>query len=113
MPDPDNPPEDHIRITCFQRFLPVMDSYHPICFTKTTGSNDADGVSPKESVHRAINENPRNASLTLPPASSASVGHVALALMTRKFWRPGRELRIGFQGGSTWQKVRRTTLQLH
>ncbi|UNI13346.1 hypothetical protein JDV02_000097 [Purpureocillium takamizusanense] len=81
-----------------------MESYGPICFTKILGVNDDDSIPPKESVSLAIGENPRNGSLTLPPAPTAPGGPLGLAMMTRKFWAPGRELKINFQGGSTWQK---------
>ncbi|KPM39403.1 hypothetical protein AK830_g7146 [Neonectria ditissima] len=81
-----------------------MDSYGPICFTKILGVNDEDGIPPKESVSNAIKENPRNGSLTLPPAPTAPGGPLGLAMLTRNFWLAGRELKIGFQGGSTWQK---------
>lgn len=82
-----------------------MDSYGPICFTKIIGVNDGNDVPPKESIFRALSENPRNGSLTLTPAPQAPGGPLRLAMMTRKFWRPGRELKIGFQGGTSWQKV--------
>ncbi|KAL3965565.1 metalloprotease protein [Purpureocillium lilacinum] len=81
-----------------------MASYGPVCFTKILGVNDEDSIPPKESVAKAVEENPRNGSLTLPPAPTAPGGPLGLAMMTRKFWLPGRELKIGFQGGSTWQK---------
>ncbi|KAK7430897.1 hypothetical protein QQZ08_002425 [Neonectria magnoliae] len=81
-----------------------MDSYGPICFTKILGVNDEDDIPAKESVSKAVKENPRNGSLTLPPAPTAPGGPLGLAMMTRNFWLPGRELKIGFQGGSTWQK---------
>ncbi len=82
-----------------------MASYGPVCFTKILGVNDEDSIPPKESVAKAVEENPRNGSLTLPPAPTAPGGPLGLAMMMRKFWLPGRELKIGFQGGSTWQKV--------
>jgi hypothetical protein len=82
-----------------------MDSYGPICFTKIIGVNNEDSIPPKESVSRAVQENPRNASLTLPPAPTVPGGPLGLAMLTRNFWRPGRELKIGFKGGSTFQKV--------
>ena len=82
-----------------------MDSHGPICFTKILGVHDEDAIPPKESVANAVSENPRNGSLTLPPAPNVPGGPLGLAIVTRKFWLAGRELKIGFQGGSTWQKV--------
>ncbi|WKT53671.1 Peptidase, metallopeptidase [Fusarium oxysporum f. sp. vasinfectum] len=81
-----------------------MDLYGPICFTKLLGVNDDEEIPPNESVHHAIKENPRNGSLTMPPAPTATDGPLGLAMMTRKFWKPGRELKIGFKGGTEWQK---------
>ncbi|WYZ38153.1 hypothetical protein EsH8_III_000067 [Colletotrichum jinshuiense] len=82
-----------------------MDSYGPICFTKIIGVNSEEDIPPKDSVSNALKENPRNGSLTLPPASTAPIGPLGLAMMTRNFWLRGRELKIGFKSGSTWQKV--------
>ncbi|KAM6504666.1 hypothetical protein FSOLCH5_015170 [Fusarium solani] len=81
-----------------------MDTYGPICFTKLLGVNDDEEIPPNESVHQAIKENPRNGSLTLPPAPTAPSGPLGLAMITRKFWQPGRELKISFKGGTEWQK---------
>jgi hypothetical protein len=111
MADQDKEPNDLIKITCFDpsfnfRSTSTMESYKPVCFTKILGVNDDDTISAKESMQRAVEENPRNGSLTIPPAPMAPGGPLGLAMMTRKFWRPGRELKIGFQGGSQWQKVR-------
>ncbi|GJF00935.1 zincin-like metalloprotease, partial [Phanerochaete sordida] len=103
MADSASPPEDPIRITCFQPIYSVMDSYGPICFVKAIGANNDHDA--KDSVQRAIRENPRNGSLSLPASAAApSEGRQRLAVMVGKFWAPGRELRIGFQGGSPWQK---------
>ncbi|KAI8650653.1 ZnMc domain-containing protein [Fusarium keratoplasticum] len=99
-----NPPEDLIKITCPKPLIPAMASYGPICFTKILGVRDEDDIPPKESVANAVSENPRNGSLTLPPAPTAPGGPLGLAMVTRKFWLAGRNLKIGFQGGSTWQK---------
>lgn len=98
-------PEDIVKITCFEPFIFPMDSYGPICFTKILGVNDEDTLSAKESTSKALEENPRNGSLTIPPAPLAPGGPLGLAMVTRKFWLPGRELKIGFQGGTSWQKV--------
>jgi hypothetical protein len=109
MADQDKEPNDLIKITCFDpsfnfRSTSTMESYKAVCFTKILGVNDDDTISAKESMQRAVEENPRNGSLTIPPAPMAPGGPLGLAMMTRKFWRPGRELKIGFQGGSQWQK---------
>lgn len=82
-----------------------MDSYGPICFTKILGIKDDSDIPPEESVSRAVTENPRNGSLTQASAPQAPGGPLGLAMMTGNFWRPGRELKIGFKGGSSWQKV--------
>ncbi|EOD47349.1 uncharacterized protein JDV02_000097 [Neofusicoccum parvum] len=75
-----------------------------VCFTKVLGVQDNHSIPAKESVSNAVKENPRNGALTLPPAPNAPGGPLGLAMMTRRFWRPGRELRIAFQGGSQWQQ---------
>lgn len=100
-----NPPDDLIKITCFEPIYSIMDSYGPICFTKIIGVNDEDDISPEKSVAQAVEENPRNGSLTIPPAPMAPGGPLGLAMVTRKFWLAGRELKISFQGGTSWQKV--------
>lgn len=82
-----------------------MNSYKPICFTKVLGVRGKDAIPPKESVSNALEENPRNGSLTVPPAHNAPGGPLGLAMMTRTFWRPGRELKVAFKGGSQWQRV--------
>jgi len=111
MTTPTNRPNNLIKITCFEPIYSIMDSYGPICFSKTIGVNDEEEIPQKESVSKAIEENPRNGSLTLPPVSAVPDGPLSLALMTRKFWLAGRELKIGFQGGSTWQKVGKILLR--
>ncbi|KAG6354008.1 hypothetical protein INS49_004979 [Diaporthe citri] len=93
-----------IKTTCYDPIFSIMDSYWPICLTKTFGFNDENGILPMGSVSAALTENPRNGALTLPPAPQLLGGSQHLAMMTGKFWRPGRELNIGFQGGSSWQK---------
>lgn len=105
MSNPANPFRNPIKITCFEPIFSIMDSYGPICFTKIIGVNDENDIPPMESISRAVAENPRNGSLTLAPAPQAPGGPLGLAMMTRNFWRPGRELKIGFQGGSSWQQV--------
>lgn len=102
-------PRNHIKIICFEPIFSTMDSYGPICFTKILGVKDGSDIPPEESVSRAVTENPRNGSLTQAPAPQAPGGPLGLAKMTGTFWRPGRELKIGFQGGSSWQKVRSQT----
>ncbi|KAH6888402.1 hypothetical protein B0T10DRAFT_529464 [Thelonectria olida] len=81
-----------------------MASSAAVCFTKIIGVNDEDSIPPKDSVTNAVEENPRNASLTVPPGPVGGGAPLGLAMVTRKFWLAGRELKIGFQGGSTWQK---------
>lgn len=102
-------PRNPIKIICFEPIFSTMDSYGPICFTKILGVKDESDIPPEESISRAVTENPRNGSLTQVPAPQAPGGPLGLAMMTGTFWRPGRELKIGFQGGSSWQKVRSQT----
>lgn len=82
-----------------------MHFYWPICFLKIPGFNDENGTLPMGSGSRALTENPRNGALTLAPAPRLLGGSQKLALLTGKLWQPGQELKIGFQGGSSWQKV--------
>lgn len=102
-------PRNPIKIICFEPIFSTMDSYGPICFTKILGVKDESDIPPEESVSRAVTENPRNGSLTQVPAPQEPGGALGLAMMTGTFWRPGRELKIGFQGGSLWQQVRSQT----
>ncbi|GJF00936.1 zincin-like metalloprotease, partial [Phanerochaete sordida] len=97
-------PEDPIRITCFQPVYSVMDSYGPICFVKAANANSNDNDA-RDNVQRAIRENPRNGTLSFPPfATMSHEGPIRLAMMVGNLWAPGRELKIGFQEGSAWQK---------
>ncbi|KAH7074342.1 hypothetical protein BKA63DRAFT_415298 [Paraphoma chrysanthemicola] len=81
-----------------------MALHGPICFNKFIGGSDTSTVPSSTSVSSAVAENPRNGSLTLPPNPNTPNEPLHLAMVTRKFWRAGREIKIGWQGGSSWQK---------
>lgn len=97
-------PVNPINITPFEPTLSIMDSYGPICFPDTLGFIDAIDIPPVESVSTALTESLWNGALTLPPAPQVPVGPRG-AVMTRTLWQPGTQLKVGFQGGSSWQKV--------
>lgn len=98
-------PVNPINITGFQPTLSIMDSYAPICLSNALGFNDANDIPPMESVFRALTDSPWNETLTLPPTPQVPVAPRNLGLMTRTLWQPGQQLKVGFQGGSSWQKV--------
>ncbi|PWY89867.1 zincin [Aspergillus heteromorphus CBS 117.55] len=65
-----------------------------------------DGVDDHKAIHKAIDENPRNASTTIPLCDDdggPDSGPLELAMFTSTFWKPGRELKIGFHSGTSWQ----------
>ncbi|KAI4232926.1 MAG: hypothetical protein L6R40_007248 [Gallowayella cf. fulva] len=84
----------------------MSEKYH-ICFA---GANPvADGLSESDSAARAVEENQRNGSLTIPIGTGLGpmvplVDAPSLAMMLGKFWAPGRQLKISFIAGTDWQK---------
>ena len=85
-----------------------MADYSFVCFADALGASaEQDGVAPSEQVSHAIQENPRNGSLT--PRGNAVARKLKdepenLALYTSKLWSAGRQLRIGFINGTAWQR---------
>ena len=72
-----------------------------MCFARDEDQLSPDSLpSPAESIAQAIEENPRNASLTPPnrlvfaDSDPAPEGATALALYMSKFWQAGRELKV-------------------
>ncbi|KAL8911486.1 MAG: hypothetical protein Q9171_003347 [Xanthocarpia ochracea] len=84
----------------------MAQEYH-ICFA---GANPTvDGLSESESATRAVEENQRNGSLTIPigPDLGPMVSPIDapnLAMFMAKFWAPGRQLKVSFLSGTDWQK---------
>ncbi|KAL8804061.1 MAG: hypothetical protein Q9182_002774 [Xanthomendoza sp. 2 TL-2023] len=84
-----------------------MSSKYHVCFA---GANPtADGLSESNSAARAVEENQRNASLTVPIGPNLGpmvplVDAPSLAMMLGKFWAPGRRLKVSFLAGTDWQK---------
>ncbi|KAL8732411.1 MAG: hypothetical protein Q9166_002811 [cf. Caloplaca sp. 2 TL-2023] len=84
----------------------MAQNYH-ICFA---GANPtADGLSESESATRAVGENQRNGSLTIPIGTGlgpmvSPIDTPSLAMMLGKFWAPGRQLKVSFLAGTDWQK---------
>ncbi|KAL8710770.1 MAG: hypothetical protein Q9220_004788 [cf. Caloplaca sp. 1 TL-2023] len=75
----------------------------------TTAPQTDDTLTSSDSAAKAVEENPRNGSLTIPvgidlgpmvPPTDAP----SLAMYMGKFWAPGRQLKISFLSGSDWQK---------
>ena len=104
-----NSPVGPANVICFQRIFSIMDSYGPVCFTKIIGVNDETiDIPPQQSFGNAVLKISSNGTLSFQPAMVAELApgrHFQLATTTRKSWPPGRELKIGFKGGSRWQKV--------
>ncbi|KAL8766985.1 MAG: hypothetical protein Q9209_006397 [Squamulea sp. 1 TL-2023] len=84
----------------------MAEKYH-VCFAGANPSDD--GLTQSESETRAVAENQRNGSLTIPigvdqgPMVSL-VDAPSLAMLMGKFWAPGRQLKISFLAGTDWQK---------
>ena len=104
---PKDIPKDLPKAICFQPFFNKMAPNYHVCFA---GANPkAHGLQESESTTRALAENPRSGSLTVPigiglgpmvPPSPAP----SLVMYMGKFWSPGRELKISFLSGTDWQK---------
>ncbi|KAI4128919.1 MAG: hypothetical protein LQ341_006628 [Variospora aurantia] len=84
----------------------MAQKYH-ICFAGANPS--ADGLSEAESATRAVGENQRNGSLTIPIGPNLGpmvplVDAPNLAMLMGKFWASGRQIKISFLSGTDWQK---------
>jgi hypothetical protein len=59
-------------------------------------------------IENAIQENARNAAVTVPPGAGVGgppdSGPMELAIFVRKLWKPGYELKIRFFSGTEWQQ---------
>ena len=92
---------------CFQPFLHNMAQNYHVCFA---GANPkADGLPESESATRALAENPRSGSLTVPIGIGLGpmvipIPAPSLVMYMGRFWSPGRELKISFLSGTDWQK---------
>lgn len=84
-----------------------MSSKYHVCFAGTNPKPN--GLDGSESAAKAVAENPRNGSLTIPIGMGTGpmvspVTAPSLAMYMGKFWAPGRELKISFLSGTDWQK---------
>ena len=100
-------PQNIAKAICFEPFLVKMAQKYNVCFA---GANPkASGLSEAQSAQKAVEENSRNGSLTIPIGVGlgpmvSPVTAPSLAMYMGKFWAPGRELKVSFLSGTKWQK---------
>ena len=101
--------KDLPKAICFQPFFHKMVQNYHVCFA---GANPrADGLQDSESATRALAENPRSGSLTVPIGIGLGPMVIptpapSLVMYMGKFWSPGRELKISFFRDRTGRRIR-------
>ena len=101
--------DEHIKAICPEPIsLPaIMSADYQVCTFRFAGSDQDGDLDPQEAINRALEENPRNASISPPVKNDAeglNQGPAQLAIWTSKLWAAGRTLNVGFLGGSQWQQ---------